>query len=128
MVDDEPIILTAMEHALVRQGYQVLRAGDGVEALAQFTSHDGVVRAVVTDLMMPLMNGTTFCRLLHRLSPATPVIVSTGGLDGEAGEAVAHTLAKLGVRRILSKPHGAEALLTALHEVLTGTGAALVGK
>ena len=117
-VDDEPSILHAVERTLSRQGYQVLCAADGVEGLAQFTTHSGQVRAVVTDLMMPLMGGETLCRLLHRLSPQTPVIVATGALAGAQGQTTLQNLAQLGVRHVLQKPHTADALLRLLHEAL----------
>ena len=118
VVDDEPAILAAAERTLSRHGYQVIHAGDGVEGVAQFSNHGGAVRAVVTDIIMPLMDGTTLCRLLHRISPATPIIAFTGALEGHAGQALAKTLGELGVRKILNKPHDAETLLTALHDVL----------
>ena len=118
VVDDEPSIVSAIERTLTRHGYQVIHARDGVEGLAQFTSHNLTVRAVLTDLMMPLMDGTTLCRILRRLSPTTPIIVTTGALGGQAGQAVGETLVELGVRQLLQKPHTAETLLSTLYAAL----------
>jgi PAS domain S-box-containing protein len=118
VVDDEPAILDTMERTLIQQGYQVIRATDGIAALELFTSQAGAVRVVVTDIMMPLMDGTTLCRILRRISPATPIIVSTGVFEGEDGQPITKTLAELGVKKVLAKPHTAETLLMALHEVL----------
>jgi len=119
IVDDEPPILAVTARTLTQHGYQVLRASDGVDGLAQFTQRGDAVRAVVTDLMMPLMDGTTLCRLLRRLSPATPILVSTGVLEGQAGQTLRKTLTDLGVRHILQKPYTADTLLRALHQALT---------
>ena len=118
LVDDEPAILKAVQRTLTRHGYQVICAGDGVEGMAQFTSHSSTVRVVVTDLMMPLMDGTMLCRLLQRLSPTTPVIVTTGALADEEGQALRTQLARLGIQGILEKPHTGEALLRMVHEAL----------
>jgi PAS domain S-box-containing protein len=118
VVDDEANICDTTRRSLERQGYSTLLAQDGIEALAQFSSHQAEVRAVVTDYMMPLMDGVTLCRTLRRLSPGTPLIVSSGGLFGQSGSEALRSFEDLGIRHVLHKPHNAEALLRALDEVL----------
>jgi len=118
VVDDEANICDTTRRSLERHGYTALLAQDGIEALAQFSSHQHEVRAVVTDFMMPLMDGVTLCRTLHRLSPGTPLIVSSGGLFGESGSEALRAFEELGIRYVLHKPHNAEVLLRALGEVL----------
>jgi CheY-like chemotaxis protein len=93
VVDDEPAICDTARRTLERHGYAVLQAHDGIEALAQFSAHQARVRVVVTDFMMPLMDGVTLCRTLRALSPQTPVIVSSGGLFGKPGVEVLRYLA-----------------------------------
>jgi CheY-like chemotaxis protein len=117
-VDDEPAIRNTVRRALERQGYQVLQAQDGIDALAQFTSRRYEIKAVVTDVMMPQMDGVMLSRTLRHLSPQTPIIVSTGGLLARNSDDFIQTLDTLGIRHILHKPHSAEALLQALDEVL----------
>ncbi len=119
VVDDEPTVCDAVRRSLERQGYAVLQAHDGIDALAQFAAHRGAVRAVVTDSMMPLMDGVTLARTLRAMSVETPIIVSSGGLFGSSGESVLSAFAELGIRHILHKPHSAEALLQALGELLS---------
>jgi CheY-like chemotaxis protein len=118
VVDDEPAICSATRRTLEREGYKVMLAHDGIDALAQFVSSKVQVRAIVTDVMMPLMDGITLCRTLRALSPQTPVIVSTGGLGGKPDGEAPHVLKGLGVRHILHKPHSANVLLEALGEAL----------
>jgi hypothetical protein len=118
VVDDEPAICSATRRTLEREGYKVMLAHDGIDALAQFVSSKVEVRAIVTDVMMPLMDGITLCRTLRALSPQTPVIVSTGGLGGKPDGEAPHVLKGLGVRHILHKPHSANVLLEALGEAL----------
>jgi CheY-like chemotaxis protein len=118
VVDDEPAIGEAARRTLERHGYAVLQATDGIEALAQFTSRQAEIKAVVTDFMMPQMDGVMLSRALRRLSPKTPIIVSSGGLSArDAGNAL-HAFGALGIRHILHKPHSAEVLLRALDEEL----------
>jgi PAS domain S-box-containing protein len=114
VVDDETMIRETTRMTLERHGYRTLQAGDGIEALAHLSRHPGEVRAVVTDYMMPHMDGVTLCRTLRVLSPRTPVIVSSGALLGKSGSRIVEALQELGVRHILHKPHNAAALLQAL--------------
>jgi CheY-like chemotaxis protein len=95
-----------------------LQAQDGIEALAHFTPRQTEIRAVVMDFMMPEMDGVMLSRTLRRLSPRTPIIISSGGLLAkDAGDSL-QTFRALGIRHILHKPHNAEVLLQALNEVL----------
>jgi two-component system, cell cycle sensor histidine kinase and response regulator CckA len=128
VVDDELAIRDTTRRALERHGYAVLQASDGIEALAQFSSRKAEVRAVVTDFMMPLMDGLTLCRTLRVLSPQTPIIVFSGGLFGKEGGEVLHTLEELGVRHVLHKPHTAQVLLQTLAEVLAPSARPAAGK
>ena len=118
VVDDEPAVRDATRRTLERFGYAVLQAHDGIEALAQFTAHRAEVRAVVTDFMMPLMDGVTLCRILLAMSPHTPLIVASGGFIGNPGSEALRVFEELGIRHILPKPHTAEVLLRALGEVI----------
>jgi len=122
VVDDEPAIRGAAERTLKRHHYEVILANDGIDAVAQFTSHRDTVRAVVTDLSMPLMDGTTLCRTLRRLNPTLPIIVSTGAAVGPGPGELLSRLADLGITTVLQKPHSGEELLKALFHVLHEVG------
>ena len=127
IVDDEPAICETTRRTLERQGYTVVQALDGIQALAQFTSHQPWVRAVVTDFMMPLLDGVTLARTLRALAPQTPIIVSSGGLFGKPGGEALRTFEELGIRHILHKPHTADLLLQSLAQVLHEEKAAHAG-
>jgi signal transduction histidine kinase/DNA-binding response OmpR family regulator len=118
VVDDEPAIRDTTRRSLERCGYHVIQAGDGIQALEQFTHRRDEIKAVVTDFMMPLMDGVTLCCTIRALSPDTPLIVSSGGLFGNSGGKALETLQGLGICRILHKPHNMDVLLQTLSEVL----------
>jgi len=118
VVDDEPIICEATRRALEHHGYTVLEAHDGIQALACFSAHQNGVRVVVTDYMMPLMDGMTLCRALRALSPGIPIVVSSGGLFDQMGGDALNAFEALGIREILYKPHTSVVLLDAIHRVL----------
>ena len=118
VVDDEPALRETICRTLKRHGYVAVAACDGIDGLAKFAAQQSEIRTVITDSMMPLMDGVTLCRALRALSPGTPVLVSSGGLLGKAGGAALQAFEELGVRHILHKPHTARALLAALAEAL----------
>jgi DNA-binding NtrC family response regulator len=84
IVDDEPVQRRLLEAAVVRMGYGVLTANNGVEALAMFESAKGdSISLMVLDLVMPEMDGMTVLARLREREIHIPVIVQTGqgGID-----------------------------------------------
>jgi PAS domain S-box-containing protein len=107
VVDDESAIREIAREALRTFGYQVLTAADGTEALALFAERRETVRCVITDMMMPFMDGPATIRALRKLAPDLKIIATSGlKADGKTAEA-----AQLGVVTFLQKPYTAEALL-----------------
>jgi CheY-like chemotaxis protein len=95
----------------------VLTANDGAEAIALFAQHRDSVRLVITDMMMPFMDGPSTIRALRKLAPELKIIATSGlKADGRASES-----AQLGVATFLSKPYTAAALLKTVSEELKGT-------
>ncbi|WP_395753059.1 PAS domain S-box protein [Prosthecobacter sp.] len=114
LVDDEAAVREITRQTLESFGYRVLQAGDGVEAVAVFSSRQNEIAAVLIDLMMPLMDGPTAIQILLRLKPGLRVIAASG-LDTD------HLVAKArnaGARQFLPKPYTAETILHALHTML----------
>jgi len=100
VVDDEPAIREATREILESNQYRVLTAGNGREALDLFMPERENVRLVLTDVMMPVMNGPALVRALRDFAPKLKVIAASG-LDNEARRS---ELAALGVAEILMKP------------------------
>lgn len=119
VVDDEPAVRQITAAILRNHGYEPLLAADGQEALAVWEKHRSEIRAVVTDLMMPRMDGPTFLRALRRVAPDLPAISITGlGEESRVSEARA-----AGAAVNLDKPFTAAELLSALERVLAGSKA-----
>jgi len=114
VVDDEPSIREAANTLLGRCGYKVMLAEDGVAALALFTQHSAEIDVVLTDMVMPFMDGLTLIRTLRRLSSDTRIIVSTGR-DEDCRSADMNALR---LEACLMKPYTREKLLMTLEEVL----------
>jgi signal transduction histidine kinase/CheY-like chemotaxis protein len=77
LVDDEPNIRSALGRLLVRYGFDVLLAEGGLEAL-EILRRDLGVRAVLSDIVMPDMNGIALARAVTVLRPELPMILMSG--------------------------------------------------
>jgi two-component system, cell cycle sensor histidine kinase and response regulator CckA len=113
-VDDEPAVREVGRTVLERLKFRPVLATDGADGLLQTAVHRDQLRAVITDLHMPHMDGVAFVRALRRMMPDVPVIVASGRVD----EAVAAELQRLGVTRRLDKPFTQQQLARQLHELL----------
>ena len=114
VVDDEPGILGATSKLLERHNYTVLSAADGAEALTLFTRHRNDIRLILTDVMMPVMDGLALTRVIRKMAPDLCIIASSG-LEHDARF---DELRALGVTTSLTKPYTAEKLLRQLRELL----------
>ena len=114
VVDDEPIVRSVTERILARAGYDVLLAGDGLEALALLDAHRPQVSLVLLDLTMPELGGEeTFERLRARW-PDLPVVFSSGySVEGALGD-----LLDRGVVGYIQKPYSLDDLLLAVRTTL----------
>jgi len=113
VVDDEESIREITRGTLETFGYAVLTASDGTEALALYADHKNGIAVVLTDMMMPFMDGTATIRALQKLNPAVKIIAASGLTAGKAADASLD-----GVKLFLSKPYTAEKLLKALATIL----------
>ena len=100
--------------ALERHGYRVITVGDGTEAVAVYVAHRGEIKCIITDMMMPHMDGAATIRTIRRLDPGMRFI-ATSGLPSNGFVAEARAL---DAQAFLSKPYVTELLLRTVHEVL----------
>jgi two-component system cell cycle sensor histidine kinase/response regulator CckA len=114
VVDDEESICEITRGTLETFGYRVLTASDGTEALALYADRKNEIAVVLTDMVMPFMDGPATIRALQRMNPRIRIIAASGLAIGQrAGEAALE-----GVSVFLNKPYTAEKLLKALAHVL----------
>ena len=119
LVDDEEAVREVARRTLETFGYQVLAATDGADGLMTYMQEENAIQAVVTDMVMPIMDGGTMIRALRRQAPRLPV-VAMSGLPTQQDEAL---LPPANAHAFLLKPFTAGQLLEALHSVLGGPAA-----
>ncbi len=120
LVEDEDAVRSLVRQVLAAEGYRVLTAGDGDEALRMASDHGRGIDLLLTDLVMPGMTGRELALHLQPLHPETRILFMSGystAAYGESGE--------LGERaQFLHKPFTPEALVRRVRELLAAPPAA----
>ncbi len=114
VVDDEAAIRMITRQTLETFGYQVITAEDGADAVAQFSHRADTITLVVTDMMMPVMDGVATITALRKIAPDVRLIAVSG--MGDAG--MSTTAATVGVTDFLSKPYSMEDLVRTVDRVI----------
>jgi PAS domain S-box-containing protein len=115
VIDDEAAIREITKGTLQAHGYKAMTASDGAEGVAVFAENKKNIRVVITDIMMPVMDGTAAIIALKRINPDVKIIAASGLTT--KGEITSPS--DPNVQVFLKKPYTAEKLLKALAEVLS---------
>ncbi len=115
VVDDEAAVRALTRETLEAEGYKVLTAENGPDALAICSKYQDSLKVVITDLMMPGMDGMDLIRNLLPINPALRIIA----LSGSPREEVQSTALNAGAQVFLSKPFTVETLLNGVQELIS---------
>ncbi|HKS37827.1 MAG TPA: ATP-binding protein, partial [Verrucomicrobiae bacterium] len=115
LVDDELAVLEMTKETLETFHYRVLLARDGAEAASLYRQYRDTIDVVITDLMMPVMDGAALVRSLRSMSPQVKIIC----VSGLASESKLTEVDKSTISAFLHKPYTTKQLLTTLKEVLS---------
>lgn len=121
VVDDERQIRNMTSEMLTRNGYRVILASDGAEAVLVFAERAAEIRLVVTDLHMPNLDGATLGRALRRINPTAKLLVMSG-MSSSLGNRPDYKPEEF-ADAFLHKPFKPEKLLAQVHALLLGPGA-----
>jgi two-component system cell cycle sensor histidine kinase/response regulator CckA len=115
LVDDEPQVVTLVREMLAREGYNVLGAGDGEEALKIFEANRDQIDLLLTDIVMPQLNGRELADRIRAVQPALRVLYMSGFMK----EAILkyYGISITGIP-FLQKPFTRETLARKVREVL----------
>ncbi|HEY8268908.1 MAG TPA: PAS domain-containing protein [Xanthobacteraceae bacterium] len=116
LVEDEEAVRAFAARALASRGYTVLEAASGVDALAVIDEHGGEVDLIVSDVVMPEMDGPTLLKELRRRRSDVKVIF----VSGYAEEAFRKNLPEGEKFTFLPKPFTLKELVAAVKEAMTG--------
>jgi len=121
LAEDDPAVRKLVSTELERRGFTVLVAEDGRAALETFTTHQDLVDLIVTDVVMPRMNGADLAKAAGKIRPGVKILFISGHPE-RAGAG----LNPAGATNLLMKPFTADTLATRIMELIAdkplGTG------
>jgi len=118
LVDDDAMARGFFRTLLAAEGYEVLEAGDGSEAVRLF--RQGGVDIIVTDIYMPKMNGLDAILEMDPKAQGIPVIALSGGGQDGSGSDPLELAESLGVSRTFHKPFDYKVFVATVAELLAG--------
>lgn len=122
LVEDDSAVRLSFVMGLTHRQFKVLEAGDGEEALGICQSYNGVIDAVVVDIIMPRMWGHEFARRMALLRPRIPVLY----ISGHSEETLVSQGILTGGEPFLAKPFHAGILAKKLKQLLEKESASLL--
>lgn len=84
VVDDDEAVLQMFTQLLEKAGYRVFPASDAIQGLTEYERHRSDIALVITDMVMPGMDGSTLIQALRGLQPALKIIAVTGVVSSDA--------------------------------------------
>jgi DNA-binding NtrC family response regulator len=116
VVDDDAIYLNLLANTLSNKNYNVFIAKDGVEALKLCESQE--FDLIITDILMPNVDGIDFIMKFNKCNSNTPVIAISAGSNRISAELNLKTATALGVYSILLKPFSSEKFIDTVRSAL----------
>jgi two-component system cell cycle sensor histidine kinase/response regulator CckA len=114
VVEDEELLRELLQISLEGNGYTVLTANNGEEAVDIYKQNQPRIALVLSDLGLPIFNGREVLKILMKINPAVRFIIATGYTDpGEKSE-----IFKEGAKEIVQKPYNMNDLLKKVRDVL----------
>ncbi len=117
-VDDESTVLVLAKDILELQGFTVLTARNGEEALRQYTGRPGEIDLVLLDLTMPLMGGRECLKKILEMDPQARIVISSGFSE----ESTVRELLADGALDYIQKPYDIDVLARVVRGVIAGDG------
>ncbi len=116
VVEDEELLLDLLKEMLEDEGYRVLTATDGPEAVALFRAEKEHVSLVLSDMGLPSMGGWDVLHHLQSIKPSVKVILSSGFMDTK----VRQDMLSAGARDFIQKPYMPEKVIQKIRETILG--------
>ncbi|HUC98440.1 MAG TPA: MASE1 domain-containing protein, partial [Candidatus Polarisedimenticolaceae bacterium] len=114
LAEDEQGMARLLENSLQHEGYHVLAAKDGAEAIDVYERHRNEIDVVVTDLGLPKISGSEVIREMKKQNPEVKIIVTTGYLEPESKS----ELLAAEVKEYIYKPYSVDEILAKLQSLL----------
>ncbi len=116
VVEDEEVLLDLLAAMLQSNGYSVLKARDGREAVDLFRAHRGKIALVLSDMGLPKIGGWEAMQEMRELNPGVRVVLASGFVDPGSRR----DMMKCGASDFLQKPYDAVQLMRRIRDIIDG--------
>ncbi len=120
IIDDDEIILDALQDILQFSGYRTLTASDGQSGVTLFAAEHKRVDLVILDLIMPIMGGKETLERLREIEPNVKVALSSGYDEDDVGQQLGPLAANRSQLEFLQKPYSFATITTLISHILSG--------
>lgn len=114
IVDDEDFVTLLAQRVLTDEGYRVITARDGFQAIDTYRKLKDQIALTILDFTMPVMDGADVFEELLEINPTVPVVLSSGFAEQER----LRSMLSRGLRGFIPKPYTQQKLLTQIRSVL----------
>jgi CheY-like chemotaxis protein len=118
LIEDEEILRELVTSILLANGYHVLPAADGEEAMNIFRRQHQHIAVVFSDMGLPKLKGEEVFEQIHGLDPNAKVILTSGFVEPK----LKHALLQAGVKGVIQKPFNPNEILQLIRNVIDGKG------
>lgn len=113
-VDDEEMLLDLLKNELIRKGYNVLTAIDGMGAVEVYKRHFSKISLVLCDLGLPKLDGIQVFERMKWTNPSIKFVLCSGYMDADHRSQISNS----GVKEFIQKPYGPDELIRKIQDVL----------
>lgn len=114
IVDDEDLVTILAQRVLTDEGYRIVTAKDGFQAIEIYRKLKEQISLIILDFTMPIMDGADVFAELLQINPKAPVVLSSGFAEQER----LRSMLARGLRGFIPKPYTQQKLLTQIRSVL----------
>jgi CheY-like chemotaxis protein len=114
IVDDEDFVTLLAQRVLTDEGYRVVTAKDGFQAIDTYRKLKDQIALIILDFTMPVMDGSDVFEELLLIEPKVPVVLSSGFAE----QSRLRTMLARGLRGFIPKPYTQQKLLTQIRSTL----------
>ena len=114
LIEDDELVRDAMTRLFVREGYLVLTASTGHDAIGVLRTPSSPIDVVLLDVGLPDVSGADLCARLRQFFPNLPVVVCTGAASQEEAD----ELRQLGITHFFCKPIAMSELVAAVRSAV----------
>jgi two-component system, cell cycle sensor histidine kinase and response regulator CckA len=116
VIEDEELLLDLLKEMLEDEGYRVLTAADGPQAVDLYRAEKEKVSLVLSDMGLPSMGGWEVLQQLKKINPSVKVILSSGFMDTK----VRQDMLSAGAKDFIQKPYMPEKVIRTIQDTILG--------